>query len=252
MFVQAKAGWTDQVTIRPQLIDLTLMFGDGNEPTLEEWEALNIPYIPYNEGEVVHSLNNITSCAENLWDGELQTGYLDMSGNLVEEEGCAVSKFIPILPGYDYYFNGADSKFGEPIAFFYDINKDFTGYTALSAKSDSFVADANEYYVRIMFTQAEKYDAPRTLSAVTDAPEKECINHETTIGYELGAYDYIDNVSGQIVRHTKKISCKDIAFNYYASGDNWFRCSLDNFSDIDWSQPFFMDDYAYTPNSREI
>jgi len=43
----------DNVTIYPQFIDLTRMFGSGNEPTVERCrEIFGADYYPYNEGEL--------------------------------------------------------------------------------------------------------------------------------------------------------------------------------------------------------
>lgn len=39
----------------PQLIDLTQMFGVGNEPTTEECQQIFTEYIPYNTGEIVNA-----------------------------------------------------------------------------------------------------------------------------------------------------------------------------------------------------
>lgn len=58
-----KAGQTVDITIRTGFIDLTQMFGSGNEPTTPDdfakrlgYSSINdVPYIPYNEGEIVSS-----------------------------------------------------------------------------------------------------------------------------------------------------------------------------------------------------
>lgn len=58
-----KAGQTVDITIRTGFIDLTQMFGSGNEPTTPDDFAKrlgyssidDVPYIPYNEGEIVSS-----------------------------------------------------------------------------------------------------------------------------------------------------------------------------------------------------
>lgn len=57
------AGQTVDITIRAGLIDLTQMFGSGNEPSTPDdfakrlgYDSINdVPYIPYNEGEIVSS-----------------------------------------------------------------------------------------------------------------------------------------------------------------------------------------------------
>lgn len=61
--IKATAGEQINVEIQPMVIDLTQMFGSGNEPTTPEDFAKrlgyssidDVPYIPYNEGEIVSS-----------------------------------------------------------------------------------------------------------------------------------------------------------------------------------------------------
>lgn len=61
--IKATAGEQINVEIQPMVIDLTRMFGSGNEPPTPDDFAKrlgyssidNVPYIPYNEGEIVSS-----------------------------------------------------------------------------------------------------------------------------------------------------------------------------------------------------
>lgn len=61
--IKATAGEQINVEIQPMVIDLTKMFGSGNEPTTPDDFAKrlgyssidDVPYIPYNEGEIVSS-----------------------------------------------------------------------------------------------------------------------------------------------------------------------------------------------------
>lgn len=63
LVIKATAGEKINIEIQPMLIDLTQMFGSGNEPTTPEdfakrlgYNSINdVPYIPYNEGEIVSS-----------------------------------------------------------------------------------------------------------------------------------------------------------------------------------------------------
>lgn len=63
LVIKATAGEKINIEIQPMLIDLTEMFGSGNEPTTPEdfakrlgYNSINdVPYIPYNEGEIVSS-----------------------------------------------------------------------------------------------------------------------------------------------------------------------------------------------------
>lgn len=61
--IKATAGEKINIEIQPMLIDLTQMFGSGNEPSTPDDFAKrlgyssidDVPYIPYNEGEIVSS-----------------------------------------------------------------------------------------------------------------------------------------------------------------------------------------------------
>lgn len=66
-----------------QFIDLTLMFGAGNEPTtVEEVEAIiGTGYHPYNAGELVSGdVTDVNSVGTNLYDGSLEPTNLYCSG----------------------------------------------------------------------------------------------------------------------------------------------------------------------------
>lgn len=61
----------DNVKLQPQIYDLTLMFGSGNEPTsVEEFEKMfPADYYPYNAGELMSmSVNNVVEQGKNLFD----------------------------------------------------------------------------------------------------------------------------------------------------------------------------------------
>lgn len=61
----------DNVKLQPQIYDLTLMLGSGNEPTsVEEFEKMfPADYYPYNEGELMSmSVNNVVEQGKNLFD----------------------------------------------------------------------------------------------------------------------------------------------------------------------------------------
>lgn len=55
---------------KPQLYDLTQMFGAGNEPTIEQFKKLFAQKIyPYNPGEIISSTTaNVELEGKNLWD----------------------------------------------------------------------------------------------------------------------------------------------------------------------------------------
>lgn len=75
---------------KPQLYDLTQMFGAGNEPTIEQFKKMFAQKIyPYNSGEIISSTTAIVELeGKNLWDDSnpafmqvlLNAGFLYNSG----------------------------------------------------------------------------------------------------------------------------------------------------------------------------
>ena len=95
----------------PLIIDLTKMFGAGNEPTtIEEFYAripMGVDLNAYNEGEVIHmDVQAIESQGVNAWDGSLFNGYIsDGHGGImrpdISDNKC--TGFVRVLPNTQYY-----------------------------------------------------------------------------------------------------------------------------------------------------
>lgn len=88
-YAPVREGITVNAEIAPFLIDLTLMFGAGNEPTAEQFGAMfPAESYPYNPGEIISSrTETITAGAETITTGfpELRSAiaahdYIDMDG----------------------------------------------------------------------------------------------------------------------------------------------------------------------------
>ena len=94
----------------PRLVDLTKMFGAGNEPTtIEEYYARK-PIVEneyaYNEGEVIaFTADGIKSVGDNAWDEEWEFGIFDNNtGAKVPDDTSIRSKNpIKVLPNETYY-----------------------------------------------------------------------------------------------------------------------------------------------------
>ena len=94
-----------------RLIDLTQMFGAGNEPTtIEEFNArvatLGVDMYAYNEGEVIHcNTESIKSVGDNAWDEQWESGRFSNMGIEESYSGKIRSKnYIPVLANVDYYY----------------------------------------------------------------------------------------------------------------------------------------------------
>ena len=129
----------NNVKLFPQFIDLTQMFGSGNEPTTLEdfakrlgYSSINdVPYIPYNEGEIVSSFaEGIKTTGKNLWDEKFSLGNLNSStGEEVVSDLTIRSSYVPILSEDKIYlFNGSkktDISFDKVL--FYKKDKTYNG-----------------------------------------------------------------------------------------------------------------------------
>lgn len=95
VFAPVKEGETVNAEIDPFIIDLTLMFGAGNEPTAEQFTAMfPADSYQYNPGEIISSRTaTITAGAETIETGfpELRSAiaahdYIDMDGGKIHRK----------------------------------------------------------------------------------------------------------------------------------------------------------------------
>lgn len=123
--------------IRVKVIDLTKMFGAGNEPTtIEEFYARipsGIDEYAYNEGEVIHNATDkIESVGVNQWDEEWRKGSYDNQGNSTSIDPFVASKNpVKVLPNKEYHFSHkqGDAVF---VIYWYDNNMKFISRVYLS------------------------------------------------------------------------------------------------------------------------
>lgn len=141
-FISASTDWqkveniisyTDTIGVRPYIldyrtenwsavsvkdcifIDLTQMFGAGNEPTtIEEFNArkpLGIDEYAYNEGELISTTaDEIKSVGFNAWDEERASGYFDSVGTWRDDQIVSSKNPIPLLEGEKYYCSNASKS----------------------------------------------------------------------------------------------------------------------------------------------
>ena len=95
------------LTVKPICIDLTLMFGAGNEPTSvsDFTDLFPLPYYNYNAGSLL-SFNGtgIKSIGFNQWDEQWELGTINGSGELQPSTTEIRTKnYIQVLPNTSYY-----------------------------------------------------------------------------------------------------------------------------------------------------
>lgn len=98
-------------TFKPRLIDLTLMFGAGNEPTtvaeFYQRMPLGADLDVYNEGTIVDGhYGAIKTTGFNQWDEQWEQGAFDYyTGAKIADNSSIRSKnFTPVFPATQYYY----------------------------------------------------------------------------------------------------------------------------------------------------
>lgn len=167
----------DSVTVSDmQIIDLTAMFGAGNEPTAEEFRALYPnSYYPYNAGELRNLMcSGIKTVGFNQWDGTTQVGYInDKTGVITSNSSYLCTDFIRVIPNQEYYINTeqATGRWGA----WYDANKNYVA--GILNYDQVYVAPSTAAYVRLTIKTADSGN-----------PDTFCINLHHT-GYRDGEYE---------------------------------------------------------------
>lgn len=155
---------TVDFSITPQIYDLTLMFGSGNEPsTVEEFEKM-FPndYYQYNAGEIISAdTESVVEQGKNLWDEIGEEGSI-VSGTGLDAPDSTVIRsknYTPIIPNSAYIFVYAGSpEFKNVKVRFYDHSKNYIGYSSKGGDTypnKSFITPSNAFYVR--FTLPAEY-----------------------------------------------------------------------------------------------
>lgn len=134
-----------------QIVNLTQMFGAGNEPsTIEEYNARK-PFVEdeyaYNEGEVIHmTAEGISSKGVNAWDEEWRNGYI-YAGTVYENSATGIisKNHIRVLPDTQYSCTIGSAMSYATISY-YDKEKKYIGQETLG-NSRTFKTPANCRYI---------------------------------------------------------------------------------------------------------
>ena len=139
------------------IIDLTLMFGAGNEPaTVEEFEAMfPLPYYDYNPGEIISNKTaSIGVTGRNVWDEEWEVGDIFSDGvDIPSTTRIRTKNFIEVFPGKAYYYHNPNQN--PAIAsdiFYYDNNQVFIGKSTYFNLNAIFSIPSGCYYIRFVIS----------------------------------------------------------------------------------------------------
>ena len=155
-------GETFNLMFIPMIVDLTLMFGAGNEPTTvdEYYARVGQDYIPYNTGEIVDStLTSYTTVGYNQWDEESESGYFNLTtGEPVSNTSVTRTKnFIKVFPNTQYEYYKQSNKVNHTILT-YDINFNYIGNTQYGSADHTFTTPANCAYIKFAWVNSNTND----------------------------------------------------------------------------------------------
>ena len=133
-----------------QLIDLTIMFGAGNEPsTVADFEALYHGIYPYNPGTLKsNDAEAVETTGANQWDEEWEEGDIsDTTGENVSNSSCLRSKnYIGVIQNSTMYFKSPNA--GTHL-YFYNQERGFLSHVLHTANTTFTVPD-NAAYMRFV------------------------------------------------------------------------------------------------------
>ena len=227
-----------------QLIDLTQMFGSGNEPTtIEEFNARK-PIVAdeyaYNEGEIVNvNINGIKSVNDNAWDEKWELGYFVSSSGMPSSATDRIRCVNPIhiLPNQQYHFSLVGT---EAYAFFYDENMEYISYKNMNVGLFTTPSNAKwmRFYVGKSYGTTYKNDICIRLAHSgykTDyVPHEEDTMLIDTTKYFPQGMNGINGVSDSLSMNEKVqrfgvIDMGTLAWQKYAYGDGIFRVKFDGY-----------------------
>ena len=136
------------------IVDLTQMFGVGNEPsTIEEFYKripVGVDLYAYNAGEIVNvNINGIKSVNDNAWDEQWELGRINSTGQEMTSNSHIRSKnYNRCIMGVTMYITCPKTILID----FYDENKEFISY--LGVLNQTFVVPANACYFKISSNSA--------------------------------------------------------------------------------------------------
>ena len=134
-----------------KIINLTQMFGAGNEPTtVEEFERL-YPNLPteYNAGSLLNlNADSIKSVGFNQWDGEWEYGFISTGSGIktkyngvstptINNHRFVCKNYIKVFPNTSYYVRGENLRTGDALYIYeYTADKKFIRYLTVNNTTD--------------------------------------------------------------------------------------------------------------------
>lgn len=143
-----------------RVVDLTLMFDSGNEPTTIEEFYTRKPIVEdeyaYNKGEVIHcNVDAVKSVGRNVWDEEWEVGDISTTTGADANATTRIRSigYTKVIPNETYYALS-------PVSLglrFYDEHKSFVATTAINPNS-TFKVPSNAHYLRFIVANTTTYN----------------------------------------------------------------------------------------------
>lgn len=146
-----------------RLVDLTKMYGEGNEPTtIEEFNARK-PIVAdeyaYNEGEVIaFNGDAVKSVGDNAWDEQWEKGFINYhTGNDVDHAtNCRTVGYTQVIPNETYFISYPPASYTSDLVIIcYDANKAFIQHIGGGSANKTFTIPANCHYIRFTWVGTE-------------------------------------------------------------------------------------------------
>lgn len=224
--------------------DLTQMFGSGNEPTIEQFEAM-FPndYYPYNEGEIVSAdVDEVEVRGKNLVDpSALGNSYLNYTSGAVVEGNIhylATTVKYPILSGQTLTLSFKSTNNSPWCSLtLYDAQGKYLSYKSVYAKTLSITAEKNGY---VSFTTYSTGNAIETNTdiqlelgsvatehtpySINSIPIPVVIRNLSGYGWSAGSvYNEVDFENKQYIQRIGVVDLGTLAWNRALTSTGFYR-----------------------------
>ena len=172
-FMTYDSGYTHFSYSNLRIVDLTAIYGAGNEPTSAsdariQWLMSYLSSHPeYDAGSILTApVTKVVSKGFNLWDEEWEVGVLNtITGAPQGSQGIRSKNYISVLPNTTYYGNDSNSAANLWLMFFdkdknvivpnnSEIGGTSTYENAVSADMHTFTTPSNCRYIKLYMSQS--------------------------------------------------------------------------------------------------
>ena len=227
------------------LIDLTLMYGTGNEPTSTTDNRivalLNRGYIPYNTGTYKESVvQEIELEPYNMFDGVIENGYINPSTGISDSDSSFNhSNFIEVISGMSYTCEVDRATKTWTYVYQYDKNKAYIKETDVN-KGSSITFDSNIAYIKLGWqsnTDNSSSTFHQTGTRTGYAPHinssKITLPQSLSLGGAINSHNTLTITSTSYVftRNVWKVDLGSLSYYGY-SGGNFYSTSISDMATI--------------------